>query len=556
MLDRMRPFVEADGISVKAFTGTTGILLAFDANEQARDGLLGFAVKRTDLLTGKRRWLENKLVFPGRNNPAGAMHPTNEAPLQRFRWGDWATRLDRSYRYEIHPAYGTPDQLELRDGPTLEAKTSALSGPHAVLFNRAAASSQAFSRQFPEMAEILAEHNKLHPERHGRPPVTLPAGVREWLSRGVLELIVDFIRRAGPRSALDIAIYEYEQPQINEAVEAAVGRGASVRIVYHAKRNDEQTEVNERALSGLPAASKRGRVTNAIFHNKYVVLSDLDAAGKRRPRAVLCGSTNFTDNGVYRQANVVHVLEDEGIAGLYLNQFEPLWDGDGVRATKAMIDAGNPIATDRPIFAGFSPRSARVDLEAFAELIGSAKHDVIFVTAFPLDPLIKEALLGTAHDRILRFGMQNKSDTEFLGVAADRTADFAAAAQLEHGLEGWLKETTAGQRGSNFIHCKLIIIDATSSAPRVLSGSHNLSNAASANNDENWLLLDLGSDVADRYTVEALRVYEHYRFRFVQAKQPDSKPPSLKTTADWTDPYYGGDPLRTLDRQRFAARET
>ena len=78
-------------------------------------------------------------------------------------------------------------------------------------------------------------------------------------------------------------------------------------------------------------------------------------AGKRVPRAVLCGSTNFTENGVYRQANVVHVLRREDVAECYLDLFEVL-EGADVPATRHITEH-NP-DTSAGLFAGFSPRSA------------------------------------------------------------------------------------------------------------------------------------------------------------------------------------------------------
>ena len=38
---------------------------------------------------------------------------------------------------------------------------------------------------------------------------------------------------------------EYELQEIRDAIVAARHRGADVRIVYHAKRGDEQAEINE-----------------------------------------------------------------------------------------------------------------------------------------------------------------------------------------------------------------------------------------------------------------------------------------------------------------------
>ena len=139
-------------------------------------------------------------------------------------------------------------------------------------------------------------------------------------------------------------------------------------MVYHAKEGDDQTEENERNLAALPPEAKRARVTSRICHHKFMVLSRL-SGGSRKPRAVLCGSTNFTHNGVYRPANVVHVVRREDVAQEYLDLFEVLFGGADVIATRRYVTENNPINAEKPLFAGFSPRSAGADLEAFAAQI-------------------------------------------------------------------------------------------------------------------------------------------------------------------------------------------
>jgi phosphatidylserine/phosphatidylglycerophosphate/cardiolipin synthase-like enzyme len=122
---------------------------------------------------------------------------------------------------------------------------------------------------------------------------------------------------------------------------------------------------------------------------------------------------------------------------------------------------------------------------------------------------------------------------------------------LNTGLEGFLKESTAGQKGNILIHTKLVVVDFTSDAPTVISGSHNLSASASGGNDENFLILRGATDVADCYGVELMRLYDHYRFRFQQRSAPKTAP-GLAVDDSWTDPYFEPDSLHARDRQRFA----
>jgi len=503
----MRAIGESDGVSVKAYAGTSGVILAFDVVEDRRAGLLGFAIERRG---GNRppKWLSGALSFPGVQRKAGKFPTSETAPIQKFRWSDYTVFADTTYTYTVHPVYGEPANLRVEPGPSVTVMTSSVvRGDHRIVFNRAAAASQAFSRQFPEVEVELAAA-----KREKRPAV-MPPRALTWLSRGALEQITGFCARAlDPTWALDIAIYEYELEEIRAAIDAARHRGADVRIVYHAKPKDKQTALNEEHVADWPATHRKARVTSRICHDKFMVLSRIHEE-RRTPAALLCGSTNFTHNGVYRQANVVHTADRPELAQQYLDLFEVLFGGATPGDTKKWINVNNPLSSDAPIVAGFSPRTGEVDLDLFAAEIRGAARDVLFCTAFDLNARILDALKGAPHDDILRFGLQNSTDT-ITGTHRDRTADFVATAMLNEGLEGFLKESTAGQRGNILIHTKLVVIDFTSDAPTVISGSHNLSASASSGNDENFLIIRGAIDVADCYGVELMRLYDHYRFRW------------------------------------------
>lgn len=539
-----------DDFRVKAYAGTNGVLLAMDLAEPRRKGLLGFAIEKQQ---GDKPWLFlfNSLTFPGKAHTFPQYHatPSDKAPLQKFRWADYAVDPGTTMHYRVHLAYGTADAPQL--GESLELSITSDDGHPAnqsVIFNRAVAASQAFQRKFPELdAQISANKNL--------PIEAWPDAARLWLENGLLERLLGYIERAVDANwALDIAIYEYQLQAIIDAVNAAFARGVLVRVLYHARPDDSDTALNEANLAKLPAANKRARVTHEIFHDKFIVLSRVDGSGQRQPQAVLCGSTNFTANGVYRQANVVHTLDDVTIATRYLQTFEEVWaNPTDVGATRTWITQHNPMDPTQPLFAGFSPRSGGGDLREFVEIIEAAKKDVLFVTAFTLPDMILNALLGKPHDDILRYGLQNTASS-ITGFHADRTAEFAATALLNTGLEGWLKESMKGQKGNLLVHTKAVVTDFTSDAPTIISGSHNLSTSASNGNDENFLIIRGDTDLADRYGLELLRFYEHYRFRYFAKKLELKQVSPLAVDDSWTNDYYVEGDLRQLSRLRFAGR--
>jgi len=547
-------------VKVKAYPGSTSVLLAMDVAPPALPGLLGFAIERETLdgpKAGSKKWLEGLIHFPGQPHSAGQPIPTNIAPVQRFRWSDYTGYPGTRYLYTVHPVHlplGTPPRPS---GPAVEVRTLDMQAARFVIFNRAVAASQAFARRFPQVAADLEKARRL---KKKPTTVKLPDEAYDWLSRGLLDSLVSFIAEARDETwALDIAIYEYELEAIRAALADAAKHGVQIRFLYHAKPGDPQTRENRTSLRKPPLSGSNvdliPRKTSAIMHDKFIVLSRYQPR-KRTPVAVLCGSTNFTENGVYRQGNVVHIDRDPEVAKVYLGQFEDLArTSEDPRQTRAAIDRTNPIVSGLPVFAGFSPRTGLGDLAEFVRIIDGAQRDVMFCTVFKLHDTVEKALLGKPRDSILRVGLQNSRST-ITGWHRDRLADFDATAFLKDGLEGWLKESTAGQKGNILVHMKLVIADFTSDRPTVITGSHNLSQAASKSNDENFLILHPApgdTDVADVYGVELLRFYDHYRFRWkLKEEEKKGRTPMLEPTDRWTHAYFGGDALKTADRICFA----
>jgi hypothetical protein len=62
------------------------------------------------------------------------------------------------------------------------------------------------------------------------------------------------------------------------------------------------------------------------------------------------------------------------------------------------------------------------------------------------------------------------------------------------------------------------------------------------------------TDLADRYGLEILRFYEHYRFRYYAKKLKLKKAKPLAIDDSWADDYYIPGHLKESDRLRFSGR--
>jgi hypothetical protein len=132
---------------------------------------------------------------------------------------------------------------------------------HGVWFNRGAIASQKFAEEFGNA-----------PPKNLDDP-TDPEVV--WLSRGLLEACLNYIRGTPVGDALRVAAYEFTYAPILDELKRAVDRGVDVQIVYH-DTSDVPGQPNETAMqaAGLPINDQKvtfRRSRTKIPHNKFIV---------------------------------------------------------------------------------------------------------------------------------------------------------------------------------------------------------------------------------------------------------------------------------------------
>ena len=120
----MRKTNTKDGITIKAFAGTTGVLIAFNVTDAKRKGLLGFSIERRDPETNKWEWMSGMMPFPEQAHDAGSLISTDVAPIQKFRWSDYRVHHETTYSYRVHGMYGTPANPKLVKGPEIRLPAS------------------------------------------------------------------------------------------------------------------------------------------------------------------------------------------------------------------------------------------------------------------------------------------------------------------------------------------------------------------------------------------------------------------------------------------------
>jgi hypothetical protein len=499
-------------LGVRAICGPHVITLAWDLRDADWDAftkdLLGFAIEKSQLKNGvvvERLFLRGLKRFEDKDKglPAGTPVPTSEHPVQSFQWADYAVKPERKYRYRIVPAYGQPMLMELRDASatTIDVSTpDAHRGTHAVYFNRGAAASQAYAREFPDNPHP----DETHP--HSRQ--------MEWLSRGLFEALVAFVDRAkGPAFALRGAFYEFHYLPVGVAFKKAIDAGADVQLFYDVANYGVPNKAMTDA-AGISAVCRERRGAQSEKHNKFLVLLQNNA-----PVAVWTGSTNISAGGIFGHSNVGHVVFDPGVAATYLDYWNFLSaDLSGPNAPIAARDkqatptpAADPAPNSTTVM--FSPRESKT-LQWYADRMDGAHELVCFTVAFTVADVFTKVLKKDTD--VLRYVLKDKGSKGDDEITVDKDLVLAVGAKFgKDDLANFRAEDLTGFNKNLYIHDKFMLIDPLGDDPLVVTGSANFSPTSMTSNDENMLVIRGDKDVADAYFGEFMRLFDHIYARYI-----------------------------------------
>ena len=555
----MRNGTHDGSFSVHAISGNHVVTLGFDAKEAATSELLGFAIHRTEFSKNgevkEAYWLKGYKPFETLvSNPApNTYYSTYEHPVQSFLWADFSVKPKTKYLYKVVPVNGKPKNLTHGNPLEVEINTEPLNDDtHEVHFNRGVAASQAYSVKFGK------PFKQLSPEKQDE--------ARVWLSRGLKEAIKEFLERAKDgKWALRAALYEIEDEDVAEWLHSALGRGVDLQIVYHAKKDENQTRENEETLrtAGFDPGNDgvtfpRTKMGN-LMHCKFIVLLKNGI-----PQQVWTGSTNLTLSGIYGHSNVGHCIKDKDLALQYLKFWESIKANTSLAAMQASCLALTSdidiAALPDKMTAVFCPRKGYTMLDFYAALMNSAERMACVTLSFNMDWRFSKIL--TEESNALRFVLLNgkPADRE---IAEDYRDDpdviIAPGSKMEADWQQFLEEMVTGLSGSNvpYIHNKFILVDPLSDYPVVLTGSANFSQTSTDKNDENMVYIPGNKRVADIYLGEFFRMFDHFYFRYVNSLYSDEtdtkKHRFLKEKAkDWIPSYFKPTTDRYKKRELFS----
>jgi phosphatidylserine/phosphatidylglycerophosphate/cardiolipin synthase-like enzyme len=203
---------------------------------------------------------------------------------------------------------------------------------------------------------------------------------------------------------------------------------------------------------------------------------------------------------------------------------------------------------------------------------GAMKHAqklMCFTAAFGINQVFLNVLQSRqSHLNYLfleKWGVNKKlvEETQRL-VGQDAYNQVAVGNYLSHDvLAQYLEKRTLVERKNPissffyYTHGKYMLVDPLGDDPLVITGSANFSNASTKDNDENMVIVRGDKRVADIYLGEFMRLWQHYRYRYIENKNAaagvgkDYEPNYLDPTPVWSDPYYRANSVKYRKRQAF-----
>jgi PLD-like domain len=526
---------------------------------------VGFAIEYRPPDANRFFALNNRITFPvkGGSVNANAMS-TLQSPIQKFRWVHFPrnANLAGEFLYRVTPIF-MDEEDKLSQGEAQEAgielRRETFPGELNVTFTRGFVSSQAFVRNFEKDGKV----NTLIPGKADqglsfKPTHKKAAEALAWMGFEARETILSTLDEAiNDNAEVRVVAYDLNLPEVVERLEK-IGKRLKV-IIDDSKEHGEAKSAETQAFKRLKASAGEDNVKRqhmkSLQHNKTIVV---DGPTKKK---VIFGSTNLSWRGFYVQSNNALEVEGDQPVKLALAAFDNYFNNESKFGNTDSAELTNLGLEDIDAQVAFSPHTGSNKLlktigdDIRENTMSCLFYSLAFLAITP--GVVKEAIKKvTRQKEIFVYGI---SDKEAGGIDLQKpdgnVAPVFASALDKDVPEPFSKEPTGG--GGNRMHHKFVVIDFDKPTARVYLGSYNFSVPADEKNGENLLLIR-DRRVAVSYTIEALRIFDHYHFRVAQheakkarKKLQLAKPPRKPgEKAWWEEDFTNARKIR--DRELFA----
>jgi hypothetical protein len=551
--------------TLKLHRGDGMCLLAMDwKTGRPSNDFVGFAIESKPPDGNTFFPLNNRLAFAAADGTVNPLQlSTLISPIQKFRWVHFPrnANLDGEFVYRVTPIFmDEEDRLSLGEPQQagIELRRETYPGQLNVTFTRGFVSSQAFVDRYEKFGKIatlipaLAKDGLTFKATHPKKDEALA-----WMGFEARETILDLLDQAIKEKAkVCVVAYDLSEPEVVGRLEKLKKK---LRIIIddsadHGEADSGETQAASRLQTSAGAANVKRQHMKSLQHNKMIVVNG------PQTKKVVFGSTNLSWRGLYVQANNALVVEGKKPVDLALAAFDNYFNNEGTFEDTGSAKLTGLGLTNIDAKVAFSPHSAaNALLETIGEDIGQTTSCLFYSLAFlSITPgIIKESLKEISKKAgIFVYGIADKKVGGIdLQMPNGNIAPVFASALDKNIPPPFSREPVGG--GGNRMHHKFVVIDFDKPTARVYLGSYNFSIPADKKNGENLLVIR-DRRVAVSYTVEALRIFDHYHFRVVQKEAKTAKkelklqkPPRAPGEKPWFDEDYT-DPRKIRDRELFA----
>ncbi|MES2591560.1 MAG: phospholipase D-like domain-containing protein [Bacteroidota bacterium] len=290
---------------------------------------------------------------------------------------------------------------------------------------------------------------------------------------------------------VDIAVWDNGSAAIISALNNAYNRGVQVRYI------SSSNSLNS-ALSGLNSnislLERNSTLASNVMHNKFVIVDNA---------LLLTGSMNFGNGSMEDDYNNIVIVSNTALAQNYTAEFNEMW-GSTAAAPNLSNSKFGPAKADNTIHSFniggiviqnyFSPTDNTSN--QIVNAINSADYSLDIAMFTFTDNDIGDAVVAAKNRGVnVRCIMENSNyfGSEYNSLVSNGIATFSHV------------------NIANDFHHKYCIIDAMhgSSDPIVVTGSHNWSNSAEDEYDENILIIN-SEIIANQYTEEFLQRFSEF----------------------------------------------
>ena len=575
-------------------------LLAMSIDESIIKNFTGFSIRVTPpgrppfFLFNRFTYEEEVLRKNGFDPKDKNVTLTNFSPLQIFRWVHTPNTnhninemIFGNYKYEITPRYLVNDILQELDS-SLTVSFGFDIHPYQskdiqIGFTRGFIESQAYTRHFGSnnktrpnktdlIFDITARSGPLATDQKKNPLLqdyTFEVQ-HKWLGWQARERIKEMLEETlnNADMSLDVFAFDLDEPVICDIL-IKLAKDGRARVILdnsndHTKpgKLEIKFDAQYRAQAKDEQTLKRG-CFGALAHSK-VFIQKL----KGQPVKVLTGSTNFSTNGAYINANHVIIFTNKNVAALYEDVFEKSFgqelmdvfsSTDFAMNDNVVQEVGLPDMTIH--FSPHKKAAAQKFFDVINKRILDAKSDVLFAimndrSASSILDAIRTQLDS---DTVFTYGITDvigdKTDIKLYKVGSKRGVRIAGRPGTFILPPPFDKETSIPGIS---VHHKFVVVDFKGANPVVYCGSSNLAFGPEQHNGDNLIEIR-DKDAVTVFAIEAIRLVDHFEFRNAQflaqqkavkdnKKEPDPIHLHASNEENWINKYYDENDLKMVER--------